>query len=127
MPARNGEGIALLADPTRRAIVAALALGPKRPSRLAAQLVLSRPTISNQLRLLSRAGLVWRHFVPGDGRAALYTISPLMHGQITAWLAGTEIARPLAGLEVEPRRQPGPVRASRASARRRRPGPPLRP
>jgi predicted transcriptional regulator len=94
MPQRNGSGIALLADPTRRAIIAALALKPHRPSRLATHLGLSRPAIARQLRLLEEAGLVWGHEVPGDGRAILYTIHPRRHGAITAWLAGTEVGLP---------------------------------
>lgn len=94
MPRRNGSGIALLADPTRRGIIAALALKPQRPSRLAAHLRLSRPAITYHLRLLEKAGLVWGHDVPGDGRAVWYTINPRRHGAITAWLAGTELGRP---------------------------------
>jgi predicted transcriptional regulator len=35
MPHRNGTGIALLADPTRRRIVAMLAVRPQRSSELA--------------------------------------------------------------------------------------------
>ncbi|HUQ79019.1 MAG TPA: winged helix-turn-helix domain-containing protein [Patescibacteria group bacterium] len=94
MPRRNGSGIALLADPTRRGIIAALALKPERPSRLAAHLGLSRPAIARHLRLLEEAGLVWGHEQPGDRRAVLYTINPRRHGAITAWLAGTEVGRP---------------------------------
>jgi hypothetical protein len=30
----------------------------------------------------------------GDGRSILLSIDPRVHGQITAWLAGTEIGRP---------------------------------
>lgn len=96
MPKRNGSGIALLADPTRRGIIAALAVRPQQPSRLAAQLGLSRPAIARQLRLLEKAELVWSHDVPGDGRAVWYTINPRRHGAITAWLAGTEVGRPQA-------------------------------
>ncbi|MDQ3129105.1 MAG: winged helix-turn-helix domain-containing protein [Chloroflexota bacterium] len=91
---RNGSGVALLADPTRRRIVATLAMRPHRPSRLARALSLSRPAIARQLRLLEDAGLVDRHDVPGDGRGVLYTISPRRHGAITAWLAGTDVGRP---------------------------------
>lgn len=96
MPKRNGSGIALLADPTRRGIIAALALRPQQPSRLAAHLGLSRPAISRQLHLLEKAGLVWGHQVPGDGRAILYTIDARRHGAITAWLAGTDVGVPQA-------------------------------
>jgi DNA-binding transcriptional ArsR family regulator len=97
MPQRIGSGIALLADPTRRSIIAAIALRPRRPSLLAGHLGLSRPAISRQLRLLEVAGLVVGHDVPGDGRGVLYTINPRRHGAITAWLAGTEVGLPGAG------------------------------
>ncbi len=91
MPKRNGSGIALLADPTRRGIIAALAVRPQQPSRLAAQLGLSRPAIARQLRLLEAAELIWGHDVPGDRRAVWYTINPRRQGEITAWLDGTEV------------------------------------
>ena len=93
MPKRNGHGIELLADPTRRRIVALLALGQGQPSRLAAEMGLSRPAISRQLRLLQRAGLITvrRNYV--DGRRLVYFIEPRRLGQITAWLAGTEVGR----------------------------------
>jgi predicted transcriptional regulator len=91
MPHRSGAGIALLADPTRRRIIAALAMGPRRPSRLASELELSPQAIARQMRLLEEAGLIVGHRVPGDGRAVLYTINARRHGAITAWLAGTEV------------------------------------
>jgi DNA-binding transcriptional ArsR family regulator len=94
-----GAGIALLADPTRRRIIAALATKPRRPSQLARELAMSRPAIARQTRLLEDAGLIVRHEVPGDGRGVLYTINHLRHGAIMAWLAGTEVglAEPEAG------------------------------
>jgi DNA-binding transcriptional ArsR family regulator len=99
MPKRNGKGIELLADPTRRAIIALLALQVGRPnmglqpSKIAHEIGRSRPATSRQLRLLREAGLisVRRHFV--DGRRVIYFIAPLQVGRITAWLAGTEVAR----------------------------------
>jgi hypothetical protein len=40
-----------------------------------------------------------------DGRVVMFGIDPHQHGRITAWLAGTEIARPTTA-----RRSPdGPV------------------
>ena len=66
-------------------------MGPRRPSRLAEELGLSRPAIARQMRLLEDAGLIARHEVPGDGRGVLYTINHRRHGAITAWLAGTEV------------------------------------
>jgi DNA-binding transcriptional ArsR family regulator len=91
MPKRNGAGIDLLADPTRRAIVAALALRPRRPSSLAIELGLSRPALSRQLSLLLGAELIRVHRSNVDGRGLLYDLDPERHGQITAWLAGTEV------------------------------------
>lgn len=94
MPKRNGAGIALLADPTRRRIIAALALRPRRPSSLAAEIGLSRPATSRQLQLLRDAGLVRASRSRIDGRVLLYTLDPRRHGPITAWLAGTEVGLP---------------------------------
>ena len=95
MPKRNGSGIELLADPTRRRIVAAAALRPRRPSTLAIELGLSRPAISRQLRLLREAGLIAVGRSQADARVRLYWIDPTRHGAITAWFAGTEIERPI--------------------------------
>jgi DNA-binding transcriptional ArsR family regulator len=93
MPSRNGVGIDLLADPTRRKIVALLALGQFRPAKIAAQLGLSRPAISRQLRLLLNARLISRRRYFLDRRGWMYFIDPQMLGQVTAWLAGTEVGR----------------------------------
>jgi DNA-binding transcriptional ArsR family regulator len=100
VPKRNGEGIALLADPTRRRIIASLAIRPSRPSTLAETLNLSRFAVSRQLRLLHTAGLVIPHQMRSDGRAYLYTINPLRHGAITAWLAGTDLGRTIEPAEA---------------------------
>jgi DNA-binding transcriptional ArsR family regulator len=97
VPKRNGQGIELLADRTRRRIVAALALRPRRPSSLALEIGLSRPAISRQLHLLRSAGLVRSGRSLADGRVVLFSIEPRQHGRITAWLAGTEISRPTTG------------------------------
>jgi DNA-binding transcriptional ArsR family regulator len=93
MPARNGTGIELLADPTRRRIVALLAQGHLQSAKVAAKIGLSRPATSRQLRLLQHAGLISRrkHYV--DGRRIVYFIDPKQLGQIAAWLAGTEVGR----------------------------------
>jgi DNA-binding transcriptional ArsR family regulator len=93
MPKRNGSGIELLADPTRRRMVALLAVAQLSPSKLAAEIGLSRPATSRQLRLLLKAGLVRIRRSYVDRRQLVYSIDPLRHGQITAWLAGTEVGR----------------------------------
>jgi DNA-binding transcriptional ArsR family regulator len=51
---------AALADPTRRAILARLALGDADVSELMEPFKLSQPTISKHLKVLERAGLVAR-------------------------------------------------------------------
>jgi DNA-binding transcriptional ArsR family regulator len=49
---------AALADPTRRAILARLALGETTVSELAAPFDMSLPAVSKHLKVLERAGLV---------------------------------------------------------------------
>jgi len=91
MPRRNGTGIELLADPTRRRIVQLIAIRPRRPSALAVLVGRSRPAISRQLRLLREAGIIRELPVPHDRRGALFGLNPMQIGRIVAWLAGTEI------------------------------------
>jgi DNA-binding transcriptional ArsR family regulator len=49
-----------LADPTRRAILARLALGETSVTELAAPFAMSMPAVSRHLRVLERAGLIAR-------------------------------------------------------------------
>ncbi|MBO0831118.1 MAG: winged helix-turn-helix transcriptional regulator [Actinobacteria bacterium] len=58
METYGSAGIAALGDPTRRAIFESLALGPKSVGELAAELPVSRPAVSQHLRVLKEAGLV---------------------------------------------------------------------
>jgi DNA-binding transcriptional ArsR family regulator len=51
---------AALADPTRRAILARLALGETSVTELAAPFDMSLPAVSKHLKVLERAGLVAR-------------------------------------------------------------------
>jgi DNA-binding transcriptional ArsR family regulator len=51
---------AALADPTRRAILARLALGEASVNELAEPFAMSQPAISKHLRVLERAGLISR-------------------------------------------------------------------
>lgn len=51
---------AALADPTRRAILARLALGETSVTELAAPFEMSMPAISKHLKVLERAGLIAR-------------------------------------------------------------------
>jgi DNA-binding transcriptional ArsR family regulator len=51
---------AALADPTRRAIIARLALGEASATELGKPFVMSQPAISKHLKVLERAGLISR-------------------------------------------------------------------
>ena len=63
-PDRLSTTFAALADPTRRALLARLALGETSVSELAEPFPLSLPAVSKHLTVLERAGLITR------GRAA---------------------------------------------------------
>ena len=91
MPRRVAEGIELLADPTRRRMVALIAARVWHPSDLADALQLSRPAVSRQLRLLTDAGILrWRQSLT-DLRTREYVIEPSMQPAIIAWLAGVDL------------------------------------
>ena len=93
MPSRNGVGIELLADPTRRAIVALIAVGIRRPAQIAREIGLGRPATARQLGILSRAGLIRWTWSRVDHRGRVYAIDPRVIGQVLAWLAGIEMGR----------------------------------
>ncbi|HZS63653.1 MAG TPA: metalloregulator ArsR/SmtB family transcription factor [Xanthobacteraceae bacterium] len=57
---RLSSTFAALADPTRRAILARLALGQTSVSELAKPFDISGPAISKHLKVLERAGLITR-------------------------------------------------------------------
>src|SRR5437764_11974014 len=57
-PDRLSITFAALADPTRRAILARLALGEATVTELAAPFDMSLPGISKHLKVLQRAGLI---------------------------------------------------------------------
>src|SRR5688500_12224926 len=59
-PAHLDATFAALADPTRRAILARLALGEASVAELAEPFAISQPAISRHLKVLERAGLVAR-------------------------------------------------------------------
>ena len=67
------DAIGLLGDPTRRAILELLAEGPRPVGELARQLPVTRPAVSQHLKLLKGAGLVTDRRA---GTRRLYTIDP---------------------------------------------------
>jgi DNA-binding transcriptional ArsR family regulator len=75
--------LAALADPTRRQVFERLRGGPKPVGVVAKGLPVSRPAVSQHLKVLKDAGLV-RDQVEGTRR--LYSIDPNGLGAIRRWL-----------------------------------------
>jgi len=67
------DAIASLADPSRRAIVEALRKGAQPVSQIAKALPISRPAVSQHLKVLSDAGLLT---CSSEGTKRLYALSP---------------------------------------------------
>ena len=72
-----------LADPTRRRIFERLRTGPKAVGALAAGLPVSRPAVSQHLKVLKEAHLVQDET---DGTRRVYRIDPKGLGPLRAWL-----------------------------------------
>lgn len=73
-----------LSDPTRRAIIAQLALGDATVNELVAPFPLSQPTISKHLKVLEQAGLIERR-VEGNKRPC--HLARKGFDEIDQWLA----------------------------------------
>ena len=101
MRREHPPGIEVLANESRRRIVALLAGHPRRPSTLARELSLSRSTIAYHLRVLEAAGVIRLLGVSVDDRARLYSLDPASTRRVVAWLAGTGL-----GLPVDPQEDP---------------------
>jgi DNA-binding transcriptional ArsR family regulator len=69
----NGNGFAALADATRRAVFERLRSGPRSVGELASGLPVSRPAVSQHLRVLKEAGLVTEE---RQGTRRLYRVEP---------------------------------------------------
>lgn len=72
-----------LGDPTRRRIFERLRQGPLAVGELAAGLPISRPAVSQHLRVLKEAGLVVDRKV---GTRRLYEVDPDGLGELRDWL-----------------------------------------
>jgi DNA-binding transcriptional ArsR family regulator len=79
----NNLAFAALADPTRRAVFERLADGPRAVGELASGLPVSRPAVSQHLKVLKEAGLVSDR---PEGARRVYRIDPQGLGQLRAWL-----------------------------------------
>jgi DNA-binding transcriptional ArsR family regulator len=84
-----------LGDPTRRAIVERLAAGPSAVGELAAGLPVTRPAVSQHLKVLKEAGLVSEDAV---GTRRIYRLNPAAVSALRDQL-DTFWARTLGGFE----------------------------
>ena len=67
------DGLTALADPTRRAIFERLAERPSAVGELAGEVPVSRPAVSQHLKVLKRAGLVTDR---ANGTRRIYELDP---------------------------------------------------
>ena len=79
MPAMDGW--TALGDPTRRAIVERLAERPRAVGELARELPISRPAVSQHLRVLKEARLVTER---PEGTRRIYRLDPIGVGVLRA-------------------------------------------
>jgi DNA-binding transcriptional ArsR family regulator len=77
------SALAALADPTRRRVFERLKSGPKAVGAIARGMPVSRPAVSQHLKVLKEAGLVTDQ---PDGTRRVYTIDPNGLGALRAWL-----------------------------------------
>jgi DNA-binding transcriptional ArsR family regulator len=77
----------VLADPTRRAIVALLAERPRPAGEFAERFGISRPAISRHLRILRSRGLIEEHRIPQDGRVRMVRLRGEPLDDVARWAA----------------------------------------
>jgi DNA-binding transcriptional ArsR family regulator len=77
------RALAAIADPTRRQVFERLAAGPRSVGELAEGLPVSRPAVSQHLKVLKAAGLVADR---AEGTRRVYEIDPHGLGALRAWL-----------------------------------------
>src|SRR5215475_4702993 len=78
-----GNALTALADPTRRAVFERLSEGPLSVGEIAAELPVSRPAVSQHLKVLKEAGLVRDE---ADGVRRLYEVDPRGLAELRSWL-----------------------------------------
>jgi DNA-binding transcriptional ArsR family regulator len=77
------RSLTALADPTRRAIFERLRAGPTAVGELARELPVSRPAVSQHLKVLKEAHLVRER---RDGTRRLYSVDPAGIGALRDYL-----------------------------------------
>jgi DNA-binding transcriptional ArsR family regulator len=78
-----GSALAVLADPTRRQVFERLRAGPRPVNRLAAGLPVSRPAVSQHLKVLKDAGLVEER---SEGVRRIYSVRREGLMELRQWL-----------------------------------------
>ena len=78
-----GNAFAALADPMRRSVLERLMDGPKPVGRIADGLPVSRPAVSQHLKVLKEAGLVTDR---AEGTRRVYCIDPQGLAQVRRYL-----------------------------------------
>ncbi|MEZ4454600.1 MAG: metalloregulator ArsR/SmtB family transcription factor [Nannocystaceae bacterium] len=78
-----GRALAVLADPTRRQVLERLRSGPRAVKEIAAGLPVSRPAVSQHLRVLKDAGLVDER---SEGTRRIYSLRREGLVELRAWL-----------------------------------------
>ena len=77
--------LSALADPTRRAIYESLADGPMSVGVLASRHPVSRPAVSQHLKVLASAGLVKG---TAEGTRRIYSVDPAGLEALRLWIDG---------------------------------------
>ncbi len=78
-----GNALAVLADPTRRQVFERLRGGPRPVNLLAAGLLVSRPAVSQHLKVLKNAGLVEER---SEGARRIYSVRREGLADLREWL-----------------------------------------
>jgi DNA-binding transcriptional ArsR family regulator len=79
------QALQALGDPTRRAVLEELRDGPRAVGEIAARLPVSRPAVSQHLRVLKEAGLVSER---QNGTRHLYRVDPDGLAELREYLEG---------------------------------------
>jgi DNA-binding transcriptional ArsR family regulator len=79
------QALQALGDPTRRSVLEELRDGPRAVGEIAARLPVSRPAVSQHLRVLKEAGLVTER---QNGTRHLYRVDPDGLAEVREYLEG---------------------------------------
>jgi DNA-binding transcriptional ArsR family regulator len=79
----SGMALSALADPTRRLVFERLKAGPQPVGAIARGLPVSRPAVSQHLKVLKEAGLVTDR---PEGTRRVYAVDPQGLGALRGWL-----------------------------------------